>query len=67
MEAAPILPFLIAIFVSLPLMTGWVAKGTGRNFWLWTFLTCILPGITMIALFILPDIKKQSDKKLSDF
>jgi hypothetical protein len=59
MEAIPILPFMFVIFISLPLMTGWVAKGDGRNFWFWAGLTCLLPGITMIALLILPAKNKS--------
>jgi hypothetical protein len=58
MEGVALLPILLAIFISVPLMTGWVAKAEGRSFWLWAVLTCILPGFTMVALFILPQKNK---------
>lgn len=60
MEAIPFALPLISIFLALPLMTGWVAKASGRSFWVWAGLTCLLPGITLVALLIMPDKKKAA-------
>ncbi|MDX2188699.1 MAG: hypothetical protein SFY32_02440 [Bacteroidota bacterium] len=64
MEAILFIWPLGIIFLALPLMTGWVAKTEGRNFWLWTGLTCLLPGITLILLIVLPKPKKSTAQAL---
>ncbi len=60
MEAIILLPPILVIYLALPIMTGWVAKQSGRKFWFWAILTCFLPVITAIILCFLPDIKEKS-------
>ncbi len=57
MEVFLLLPVAGIVYLALPLMTGWVATTTGRKFWLWVFLSCVLPGIATILLCVLPDKK----------
>lgn len=50
MEA--ILPFLIIGFI-LPVAVGYYANSIGRSFWLWWFLSMILPIISMVILLLM--------------
>jgi len=61
MEAIILVPPILVIYLALPIMTAWVAKTTGRKFWLWFFLSCVFPFITILILCLLPDVNKKDE------
>lgn len=45
---------LTAIFI-FPAISGLFARNYGRSFWLWFFIGCFLPIISIIILFFIVD------------
>ncbi|UZR92839.1 hypothetical protein [Chondrinema litorale] len=56
--------FVLAFFMSIPLVGAWYASSRGRRFWLWYFLGLFFPIISSIILLCLPDIKNPIEKEL---
>ena len=51
-----IILFGVGLFLSIPYITGRLAKRLGRKFWSWFFIGTILPVIATIILCFLPDL-----------
>ncbi|MCD6066782.1 MAG: hypothetical protein K0S33_1608 [Bacteroidetes bacterium] len=46
-------------FLSIPLITASFAKSMGRPYKKWFLIGALLPVISVIILFFLPDLSKQ--------
>lgn len=44
---------IFLFYLSVPAVVGYFAKCYGRSFWLWFGLTCVLPIISHLVLYLL--------------
>lgn len=45
--------FGLLFYLSIPAVAGYVAHSYGRSFWLWFGISCFLPVITHVILYVL--------------
>ena len=57
---------LVMVPVALPVMSGYMAKRFGRNFWLWFFISIPLPLISCFILACLPDKSIDEQQPVED-
>lgn len=50
---------LIIIHFLWPLITGLMAKHSGRKFWIWFLVGALLPCLGLVILFFLPRKTKE--------
>ena len=60
MEFLFALPILFIPFM-FPILGGCMARCFGRKFWLWFWISLLLPFISLIILLSLPDRSKKPD------
>ena len=59
-------PVAIGLLFAFQLIAGVIAKNNGRSFWFWFFISFIIPVISIIILFILPDLRPDKTIPLAD-
>lgn len=52
---------IFAIF-GIPIITGLFGRGMGPSFWFWFLAGCVLPLISGLILFLLPDLTTEKTK-----
>ncbi len=50
---------LVLVLMVAPLVTGYLASRTGRNFWTWFGISFLLPVVACLVLLLLPVKKKD--------
>lgn len=65
MGFALLLSLAFMAFMCVPLSSAAFAKRMGRPFWAWFFIGLILPGISVLVLFCLPDLSEKSTEPVS--
>jgi len=50
---------LVSIPLFFPLLGGLMAKSFGRSFWIWFFISCLLPYVSCFILVCLPYKKRK--------
>lgn len=53
---------IFLFYLSIPAVVGYFARCYGRSFWLWFAVTCFLPIISHVILYIL--VSRDSRKNL---
>ncbi len=56
--------FVLAFFMSIPLVGAWYASSRGKDFWTWYFIGLFLPIISFVILLCLPDKKNPVENEL---
>lgn len=64
MGAALFISMGIMFMLSIPIITSRLANRLGRNPKKWFFIGLILPVISTLILFFLPDLSEDEEKKL---
>ena len=57
---------IVAIPLFFPLIGGLMAKSFGRSFWVWFFISCLLPFVSCFILVCLPYKKKKQQDQTSE-
>ena len=58
-SAMPLLALIGSAFFCVPLITAFFARSLGRPFWRWFGIGCILPFVSVIILWFLPEVKEE--------
>lgn len=55
----PVLAMVLWPIMAIPMVTAFYARNTGRPFWPWFAIGCLLPIISFAILWFLPEQKKE--------
>ena len=56
----PVLALVLWPLLAIPFSTAFFAKNTGRPFWVWFGIGCLLPVVSIIILLFLPAVNKET-------